>query len=80
MNAGYGHGYSVMQVLDAVDRVTNHEIKRVIGPRRLGDSAELISDNRRILATLPWRPQHDNLDQIVRDALAWERKLAERQD
>lgn len=79
MNAGYGHGYSVMQVLDAVDRVTNHEIKRVVGPRRLGDSAELVSDNRRILATLPWRPQHDDLDQIVRDALAWERKLAERQ-
>lgn len=78
MNAGYGHGYSVMQVLDAVDRVTNHEIKRVIGPRRLGDSAELVSDNRRILATLPWRPQYDDLDQIVRDALAWERKLAER--
>jgi UDP-glucose 4-epimerase len=79
MNAGYGHGYSVMQVLDAVDRVTNREIKRVIGPRRLGDSAELVSDNRRILATLPWRPQYDDLDQIVRDALAWERKLAERQ-
>ncbi|MDB5682257.1 MAG: UDP-glucose 4-epimerase GalE [Sphingomonas bacterium] len=78
MNAGYGHGYSVMQVLDAVDRVTNREIKRVIGPRRLGDSAELISDNRKILSTLPWRPQHDNLDTIVRDALAWERKLAER--
>lgn len=78
MNAGYGHGYSVMQVLDAVDRVTNHEIKRVIGPRRLGDSAELVSDNRRILATLPWRPQYDDLDQIVRDALAWERRLAER--
>jgi UDP-glucose 4-epimerase len=78
MNAGYGHGYSVMQVLDAVDRVTNREIKRVIGPRRLGDSAELISDNRKILSTLPWRPQHDDLDKIVRDALAWERKLAER--
>ncbi len=78
MNAGYGHGYSVMQVLDAVDRVTNVEIKRVVGPRRLGDSAELVSDNRRILATLPWRPQYDDLDQIVRDALAWERKLAER--
>ncbi|MBS0479837.1 MAG: UDP-glucose 4-epimerase GalE [Proteobacteria bacterium] len=78
MNAGYGHGYSVMQVLDAVDRVTNHQIKRVIGPRRPGDSAELVSDNRRILATLPWRPQYDDLDRIVRDALAWERKLAER--
>jgi UDP-glucose 4-epimerase len=79
MNAGYGHGYSVMQVLDAVDRVTNHEIVRVLEGRRAGDPAELVSDNRKILATLPWRPQHDDLDQIVRDALAWERKLAERQ-
>lgn len=79
MNAGYGHGYSVLQVLDAVDRVTNHEVKRVLQGRRAGDPAELVSDNRRILATLPWRPQYDDLDRIVRDALAWERKLAERQ-
>jgi UDP-glucose 4-epimerase len=78
MNAGYGHGYSVMQVLDSVDRVTNHEIKRVLEGRRAGDPAELVSDNRKILATLPWRPLHDDLDGIVRDALAWERKLAER--
>jgi len=79
MNAGYGHGYSVLQVLDAVDRVTNHEVKRVFQGRRAGDPAELVSDNRRILATLPWRPQYDDLDRIVRDALAWERVLAERQ-
>jgi UDP-glucose 4-epimerase len=78
MNAGYGHGYSVLQVLDAVDRVTNHEVKRVLQDRRAGDPAELVSDNRRILATLPWRPQYDDLDRIVRDALAWERVLAER--
>jgi UDP-glucose 4-epimerase len=78
MNAGYGHGYSVMQVLDAVDRVTNVTIERKLEGRRAGDPAELISDNRRILATLPWRPQYDDLDQIVRDALAWERSLAER--
>jgi UDP-glucose 4-epimerase len=78
MNAGYGHGYSVLQVLDAVDRVTNHEVKRVLQDRRAGDPAELVSDNRRILETLPWRPQYDDLDRIVRDALAWERVLAER--
>lgn len=78
LNAGYGHGYSVLQVLDAVDRVTNREVVRTFEGRRAGDPAELISDNRKILATLPWRPQHDDLDQIVRDALAWERKLAER--
>jgi UDP-glucose 4-epimerase len=65
-------------VLDAVDCVTNHEVKRVLQDRRAGDPAELVSDNRRILATLPWRPQYDDLDRIVRDALAWERVLAER--
>jgi UDP-glucose 4-epimerase len=79
MNAGYGHGYSVLEVLDAVDRVTNLTIERKMEGRRAGDPAELVSDNRKILSTLPWRPQHDDLDAIVRDALAWERKLAERQ-
>jgi len=78
MNAGYGHGYSVLEVLDAVDRVTNLRIERRMEGRRAGDPAELVSDNRRILATLPWRPQHDDLDRIVADALAWERALAER--
>ena len=79
LNCGYGRGFSVMEVLDAVDRVTNRTIERRMEPRRAGDPAELIADNRAILAALPWRPQHDDLDGIVRDALGWERKLAERQ-
>ena len=78
MNVGYGQGFSVNQVLDAVDRVTNVTIARRYEGRRAGDPDELISDNRAILATLPWRPQHAELDGIVRDALAWERTLAER--
>lgn len=78
MNAGYGRGFSVLEVLDAVDRVTNLTIERRLEGRRAGDPAELVADNARILATLPWRPQHDDLDGIVRDALAWERQLAER--
>ena len=78
MNCGYGHGYSVMEVLDAVDRVTNHTIERRMEGRRAGDPPALIADNRAILSTLDWRPQYDDLEQIVRDALAWERKLAER--
>lgn len=77
MNCGYGKGYSVNQVLDAVDRVTNVTIERRYEGRRAGDPDALVADNSRILATLPWRPAHDDLDQIVRDALAWERKLAE---
>jgi UDP-glucose 4-epimerase len=78
MNAGYGRGYSVLEVLDAVDRVTNLHVERRLEGRRAGDPDALVADNGRILATLPWRPQRDDLDLIVRDALAWERKLAER--
>ena len=77
LNCGYGRGFSVREVLDAVDRVTNRKLDRRIEPRRAGDPDSLISDNRRIKATLPWRPQHDNLDTIVAHALAWERRLSE---
>ena len=79
MNAGYGRGYSVNQVLDAVDRVTNQTIDRRYEGRRAGDPDALVADNSRILATLPWRPALDDLDTIVGHALAWERTLAERQ-
>ena len=78
LNAGYGRGFSVSQVLDAVDRVTNVTITRDIQGRRAGDPAALISDNSAILKTLAWTPQRDDLDLIVRDALAWERALGER--
>ncbi len=75
MNCGYGRGFSVLEVLDAVDRVTNMTIDRILGPRRAGDSGMLVSDPSRIRETLPWRPQHADLDRIVAHALAWERKL-----
>jgi UDP-glucose 4-epimerase len=78
MNCGYSRGFSVLEVLDSVDRVTNVTIERRMEPRRAGDPAALVADNRRILATLPWRPARADLDTIVADALAWERKLAER--
>ena len=78
LNCGYGRGFSVHEVLDSVDRVTNRSIERRAAPRRAGDAPALIADNSRILATLPWRPERDDLDTIVADALAWERRLAER--
>jgi UDP-glucose 4-epimerase len=78
MNCGYSRGFSVLEVLDSVDRVTNMKIERRLEPRRAGDPGALVADNAKILATLPWRPQRDDLDTIVADALAWERKLAER--
>ncbi len=58
--------------------MTNRTIERRLLPRRAGDPPALIADNGRILATLPWRPARDRLDLIVADALAWERRLAER--
>ena len=69
----------MLEVLDAVDRVTNMKLDRRIGPRRPGDSGALVADNRAILATLDWTPQRAGLDTIVSDALAWERVLGERQ-
>ena len=77
LNCGYGHGYSVMQVLDAVDRVTNNKLVREMVGRRAGDPDALISDNSAITARFGWEPRYDDLDQIVQHALAWERKLTD---
>ena len=77
MNCGYAKGFSVLEVLDAVDRVTNRTIIRDLSPRRAGDPDSLISDNSWIKATLPWVPRYADLDTIVQHALAWERKLSE---
>ncbi len=76
MNCGYGRGFSVMEVLDAVDRVTNRKIERVLADRRAGDPAMLVADSSRLRASVPWTPQHDRLETIIEHALAWERKLA----
>lgn len=78
LNCGYGRGFSVLEVLDAVDRATKRTIERRMAPRREGDPGIIVSNNAKILETLPWRPERDDLDTIVGDALAWERKLQER--
>lgn len=78
LNCGYGRGFSVLDVLDAVDRATNNPITRIMAPRRAGDPAALISDNRAILAAFPWQPRYADLDLIVAHALAWERALETR--
>ncbi|WP_422345137.1 UDP-glucose 4-epimerase GalE [Parasphingorhabdus sp.] len=77
LNCGYGRGFSVLEVLDAVDRVTNLKISRKLEGRRAGDPDSLISDNRAIMKRFPWQPQYADLDKIVTHALAWERKLGE---
>ncbi|MXO69370.1 UDP-glucose 4-epimerase GalE [Altererythrobacter marinus] len=79
LNCGYGRGFSVLEVLDAVDRATGGRIERRLCPRRAGDPASVVSDPARIRATLPWRPQYADLEQIVFHALQWERVRAELQ-
>ncbi len=77
MNVGYGRCFSVLEVLDAVDRATGTSIRRVQEPRRAGDVPSLISDPAKVCAVTGWRPRHDDLEVIVTHALAWERRLAE---
>ena len=75
-NCGYGRGFSVLEVLDAVDRVTGVRVSRRMEPRRAGDPDSLISDPARLKNHVPWQPRYADLDVIIAHALAWERKLA----
>jgi UDP-glucose 4-epimerase len=76
-NCGYGHGYSVLDVIGAVKRASGRDFAVRLSARRPGDPASIVADAARIRAQLNWTPQLDNLDTIVAHALAWERKLAE---
>ena len=80
LNCGYGRGLSVLQVLDAVDRKLNKPIPRRAKSRRLGDPAQLIACNSRLLEKLPWKPQYADIDTIVTHALEWERRLTWREE
>ncbi|HEU0276528.1 MAG TPA: UDP-glucose 4-epimerase GalE [Rhodanobacteraceae bacterium] len=76
LNCGYGHGYSVREVLAAVGRAHGQPVPYVEEPRRAGDPPSLIAVADKIRTTLGWTPRHDDLDFIAQTALAWERKLA----
>ena len=78
LNCGYGHGYSVREVLAAVERAHGAPLPIIEAERRAGDPPELVSVADRIRTVLNWVPRHDDLDQIVSTALAWEHKLQER--
>jgi UDP-glucose 4-epimerase len=77
-NCGYGRGFSVLEVLAAVERVTGAKLPVTYGPRRLGDASSIVARVEKIHATLDWHPQWDDLDTIVGHALAWEKSLATR--
>jgi UDP-glucose 4-epimerase len=74
-NCGYGYGYSVREVLAAVQRQGNGRLTVREAPRRPGDPAALVAGTERLRDLLGWEPRHDDLDEIVGTALAWERRL-----
>ena len=77
-NCGYGHGQTVREVVDVVKRVSGVDFKVVLSPRRPGDPAVLVARAERARSALGWKPARDNLDEIVRQALDWERRLHNR--
>jgi len=79
-NCGYGRGFSVLEVLDTVKQVSGVEFPVVYSPPRPGDPAQIVAASDRARAVLGWRPRLDDLATIVTHALAWERKLQQRND
>ena len=78
LNCGYGHGFSVLEVIDAVKRASGVDFKVELSPRRAGDPAQIVADSRQARATLGWEPRFNDLSTIVTHALAWERELMKR--
>ncbi len=77
-NCGYGHGFSVREVIEAARRVTGIDFRVEDAPRRQGDPAELVAGSGLIRSELGWQPRHDDLEFILRTAWEWEKKLAAR--
>ncbi|MBV1874340.1 MAG: UDP-glucose 4-epimerase GalE [Gammaproteobacteria bacterium] len=77
-NCGYGHGYSVREVVKAVEQEMGQALNIQEQPRRAGDPPSLIADSSALKATLNWQPQYDDINKIVRTSLNWEKKLLEK--
>ena len=77
-NCGYGHGYSVLDLIEAVQRANARSIEVHLAPRREGDMPCVIADPTLLKSTLGWVPRYDDLDVIAQTSLAWEKALAQR--
>lgn len=75
VNCGYGHGYSVIDVINAIRSVSGINFKSEVTSRRVGDSAIVVADNSKIKSLFNWSPVYDNLDDIINHSLSWERYL-----
>jgi UDP-glucose 4-epimerase len=74
-NCGYSKGFSVHEVIAAVKRMSGHDFRVKLSPRRPGDPAAIVAASAKIRSELGWVPQHDDLDTIVAQALAWEKRV-----
>ena len=74
-NCGYGKGYSVMEVVKAFSKFLNKEIKHKFGPRREGDSQMIVANVDKFDEFFSWKPKFNNLEQIIKTAFEWEKKL-----
>src|SRR6266850_727314 len=75
LNCGYGRGYSVLETIEAVKRISMRNFAVQHASRRPGDIVTMVADTSRIRSTLDWTPQYDDLETIATHALAWEEKL-----
>jgi UDP-glucose 4-epimerase len=75
LNCGYGHGFSVRDVVETVSKVAGRKLPTKEAPRRFGDPPALVADSGKLKKTLAWLPQYDDLEEIVATAYAWERRL-----
>ncbi|NMA99801.1 MAG: UDP-glucose 4-epimerase, partial [Phyllobacteriaceae bacterium] len=78
LNCAYGRGYSVREVVDTVRKVSGVDLRADEGPRRAGDPASITATGEKVRKLLGWVPQHDDLNEIVETAYAWERHLITR--
>lgn len=76
-NCGYGHGFSVKQVIEAVKNITDVDFRVDMADRRDGDPPELVASSDRIRTELGWRPLYDDLEYIIKTAWEWERKTSQ---
>ncbi|MBS0290092.1 MAG: UDP-glucose 4-epimerase GalE [Proteobacteria bacterium] len=75
LNCGYGRGYSVKQVIKTLEKITNESLPVLIAPARAGDLPQVVAQNTKIKSLLKWAPQFDDIEFIIRTALAFEQKM-----
>lgn len=75
-NCGYNQGYSVLEVVQALEKIINKKLNVKIAPKRAGDITKMIADNSKITKQLDWSPKHNDLNTICKTAYEWERAIS----